>query len=578
MSLSATINAARSALNVSSLGIQIAGNNMANVATPGYSRQIAMLKALQGTTNGQFQVGGGVGIADVQRKVDEALMRRLRSGISDEHAAASKVATFSQLESVLNELTGFDLSSSLNDFFGVWSEATSLLESGSVVVEQGAKLANSIQNLRSEMTLLRRQTEDQIDQTSRAANSILNEIAGLNAAITASEIGQSKANALRDQRDQMVAELSTLVDVNTVEDGQGNLDVLIGSTPVIIGGTNRGLDIQRETNDEGVLEVSVIIADGGTPVSVSGGKIGGLLESRDGAIDRAIKDLDELAGQLIFEINKLHSTGSSRDGYAALKSTLQVPTADRALALNDPNNSTLSNLPFAPENGGFFINVQNATTGASEAKWIEVDLDGLDNAGLPGFGDDTSAEDIRAAIDATDGLRATWSADGKLEIAGETGYTFSFSEDSSSALAVLGVNSYFEGTSGSDIAVRADLKESPSLLGLGNYNNGRFVENGTALGIAQLQDQSLASMGNRTVSSFWGDAVQRVAVTASTAYNEAHATALVRESLESQRSAMSGVSLDEESINLITFQQQYQGAARLIQIADQMTQELLNIL
>lgn len=578
MSLSATINAARSALNVSALGIQISGNNMANVATPGYSRQIAMLKALKGTSNGQFQVGGGVAVADVQRKVDEALMRRLRSGISDEHAAASKVATFSQLESVLNELTGFDLSTDLNDFFSVWSEATSLLDSGSVVVEQGAKLANSIQDLRSEMTLLRRQVEDQIDQSSRAANSILDEIANLNSAISATEIGPNKANALRDQRDQLVAELSTLVDVNTVEDGQGSLDVLIGSTPVIIGGTNRGLSIVRETNAEGQLEVGVVIDANATPVNVTGGRIGGLLESRDGTIDRAIEDLDELAAQLIFEVNKLHSTGSSREGYTSLNSSLQVALADQTLALNDPTNTSLSTLPYAAENGGFYVNVQNATTGASETVWIEVDLDGLDNTGAPGFGDDTSAEDLRLAIDGIDGLRATWNASGKLEIAGETGYSFSFSEDSSGALAVLGVNSYFEGTSGQDIAVRAELKETPSLLGLGRYEDGTFTENGTALGIAQLQDVSLSAMGNRTVGGFWADAVQRVAVTAATSYNEANATALVRESLESQRSAMSGVSLDEESINLIMYQQQYQGAARLIQIADAMTQELLNII
>lgn len=577
MSLSATINAARTALNVSSLGLQITGNNMANVATPGYSRQIAQLKALAGARSGGFGIGAGVGVADVQRKVDAALLRRLRAGISDEHAASTKVATFSQLESILNELTGFDLSTDLNSFFGVWSEATSLLESGSVVIEQGVKMSGSIQNLREEMVQLRRQVEDQIDQGANAANQMLEEIARLNVQITSSEIGQTQASALRDQRDQLVAELSTMVDVTAVEDGQGSLDILIGSTPVIIGGENRGLDIERRTNEAGQLEVLVVVDQDRTPLRVEGGQLGGLLASRDGAIDRAIDDLDMLAGQLIFEVNKLHSTGSSRVGYSSVTSSLQVPLADRSLALNDPTNTALSQLPFGAENGGFYVNVRNETTGSSDTVWVEVDLDGLDNTGAQGFGDDTSAEDIRAAIDGVDGLRATWSADGRLEIVGETGFTFSFSEDSSSSLAVLGVNSYFEGTSGKNIKVRDSLVSNPSALALGRWEGGSYVENGTALGIAKLQEVDIAGLKGRTPSEFWGDAVQSVAVSSATSYTEANATAIVRESLEAQRSAMSGVSLDEESINLVTFQQQYQGAARVIQIADQLTQELLNL-
>ncbi|MFG0305999.1 MAG: flagellar hook-associated protein FlgK [Phycisphaerales bacterium JB040] len=577
MSLSATINAARTALNVSSLGLQVAGNNMANVATPGYSRQIAHLKALAGARSGGYGIGAGVGVASVQRKVDEALLRRLRAGISDEHAASTKVATFSQLESILNELTGFDLSTDLNSFFGVWSEATSLLESGSVVIEQGVKMAGSIQNLREEMVQLRRQIEDQIDQGANAANQVLEEIARLNVQITSSEIGPTQASALRDQRDQLVAELSTFIDVSAVEDGQGSLDILIGSTPIIIGGENRGVDIERRTNEAGELEVLVVADADRTPLRVRGGQLGGLLESRDGSIDRAIEDLDALAAQMIFEVNRLHSTGSSRAGYASVTSSLQVGPSDRTLALNDPTNTSLSALPFAAANGGFYVNVRNETTGSSDTVWVEVDLDGIDDTGAQGYADDTSAEDIRAAIDAVDGLRATWSADGRLEIQGETGFTFSFEDDSSSALAVLGVNSYFEGTSGKDIRVRESLVSNPNSLALGRWEDGSYVENGTALGIARLQEIDIAGLSGRTPSEFWGDSVQRVAVTSASAYTEANATAIVRESLESQRSAVSGVSLDEESINLVTYQQQYQGAARVIQIADQLTQELMNL-
>jgi flagellar hook-associated protein 1 FlgK len=363
------------------------------------------------------------------------------------------------------------------------------------------------------------------------------------------------------------------MDVTPVEQANGSLDILVGSTPVVLGARSRGIELQRRT-ENGQLAVSVNVREDGQALSIDGGQIGASLANRDGAIARTIDKLDTLTSQLIFEVNKLHSTGSNASGFTTTRGSLSIPTADRALALNDPTNQTFAGLPFRAVSGGFTIQVK-APGGATQSVRVNVDLDGRDASGAIGFGGDTTPEDIRAALDAVPGITAQFGADGKLKLDADPGFSFSFSDDSSGALAVLGVNSYFTGTSASDIDIRQELKDSPSLLATGRLDNGTFVENGAALAIAGLQDRSLSALGGQSINAWWIDSAQQLGVEADAAKNHAEATTIVRESLDAQRNAVSGVSIDEESVNLLTFQRQYQGAARFISIVDEMTQTLI---
>ena len=226
----------------------------------------------------------------------------------------------------------------------------------------------------------------------------------ISATIGSLETGATEAAALRDRRDQIVSELSTLVDVSVNENPEGLYDVFVGSTPVVLGTRNRGVDVERETVD-GVTSVSIRLKDNRAPLPVQSGSIGGLLQSRDGAIDATVEKLDTLASNLIFEVNKIHSTGRNADRLGATSATLPIAGPDRLLPINDPNNAAFANLPFAAQNGSFTIEVYNADTQTSNTVQIPVDLDGLDASNLPGVGDDTTPEDIRAALDAIPGMQ-----------------------------------------------------------------------------------------------------------------------------------------------------------------------------
>ena len=577
MGLFTAMQIGRSALVSSQVGIQVAGNNMANAATPGYTRQALFLSANRGQVMGNFSLGRGVGIDAVERQIDEALQARLRRSMSDESASYAIDEVMTQLETIMGELTGNDLSSEMGSLFDTWSEATNLISSQSVVVQQADQFAQFVRDLRSDVGLIRGQIESQIDARVARADTLLSQLSELNRQIVSGEATGATANELRDQRGNALDELATLMDISVVEQEGGATDVLVGSIPVVLGTTNRGLNVTRES-DGGTETTVVTLGSDGTPLDITQGSIGGLLEARDGNIDATIDRIDDLTSQLIFEVNKLHSTGTNLSGLTATTGAYSVATSDLSLSLNNPSNTSFAGLPFGARNGGFFVDIRNPTTGASDRVRIDVDLDGITDAGIAGFADDTSAQDIADALNAIDGLTASFNAAGQLEIASQPGFEFSFSDDSSGALAVLGVNTLFTGSSGQNIAVRQEILDDPSLLMVGRFENGTLVENGTALGVSGLRDVALDGLGGISASRFWSDSVESVASKASIARTNADAGSVVRQSLEAQRASLSGVSVDEESINLLNFQRQFQGAAQVISTADQLLQTLISII
>ncbi len=578
MSLTSAMYIARSALTTSQIGIQVAGQNLANIATPGYTRQLASLSPIQSRQHGRFLIGQGVEVSGVRRQINEAIQRRLWGGVSDEAAKTTRFNITSQLEGLMNELSGYDLSSELSGFFNAWSEIANLAGTPAGVVEQADKLAGFIKSLRSDMGQLRRQIEDEIDASVLRADAVLDEIASLNTEIQQFEGAGGTASSLRDQRDMLITELSGFMDITTVEDPQGNLDILVGSTPIVLGGVSRGLDVRRVTDqDTGQVSVEVLVAADREPLDVREGSIGGLLASRNDSIDETIDRLDKLSSQLIFHVNSLHATGRNASQLTQTLSNLRVGATSRTQAINDPNNEAFADLPFQASNGSFYVEWTNTQTGATGRTQIEVDLDGITDAGLPGTGDDTTPEEIRAAIDAIQGVNASWDAEGKLSITSDSGYEFSFADDSSNILGVMGVNSFFTGEDSADIAVRQALRDDPTKVMLGRSVNGNFVENANALALADLRDYPVQAFGGLGFEKFWLNHVQHVGTQTSAAESEAISAGFIRESLQAQRDSVSGVDADEESVNLIMYQQAYNGAAKLIQIANEMLTQLQDL-
>ncbi len=564
MSLNGALQVGRTALVASQAALQVAGDNMANAATEGYHRRSIQLSPVRGEIVGRGHiVGQGVQIEAIRREVDVALQARYRDALGEQQAAAAAHDFLAAVETIQAELTDNDLSTLLSEFFNAFSEAANNPSDNAVravTVQQGVSLANRIGDMRRDYDVLLESVDRKIEVTVETVNDLLDQIELINNQITQSENGVGQANALRDQRDLLVDKLSKHLDITVIDQGDRSIDILVNSIPILLAGRSRGVEFRKATVN-GELEVTVRVAEDGSKLDVQSGTIGALLAQRDGSTTPSItQTLDDFTAELIFQVNRLHAEGQGRKGYEDVTGTYRVNDSTVNL------NSAGANLPFRIENGSFFINMTHQGTGLRTSHRIDVDGDAMSM--------DDLINEINVAVGVPN-LTASLTVEGALRLTADPGFEMSFSEDSAGALAALGVNTFFTGETAKTIGVNQELLDDPSrlALGLGHVDGS----NGNAIKIANLQDTPMPNLGATSLRTYWQNSVNQLAVRTSAAEADAESTSLVRDNLNSQIQAVSGVSLDEEAINLLTAQRQFQAAARFITVIDETLQILISL-
>jgi flagellar hook-associated protein 1 FlgK len=470
-----------------------------------------------------------------------------------------------RVEATFNELSDDDLSTQLSTFFNSWSNLANKPQDiglRQVVIQNGQNVADFLKNLNGQLNSLQSDVDTRMKALAGDANALAQKVADLNGQIVVAEGGTGgTANGLRDQRDAVLKQLSQLVDVKTLPDQNGGvINVYVGSEPLVLGTMNRGVGLRTDTVDGKVVSTVIFKANNGT-MKLTTGQLGGLANVRQTMAD-TIGKVDTLAGNLIFELNKVHASGQGLAGVNSVTATNGLD--DTTVALNDP----LTNLKYPPTNGSFVVHAKNKLTGLTTSTLVKVDLDGLN-------GNDTTLDSLCTDLDGINGITASVSG-GKLKIAADTNdVEISFSQDSSGALAALGINNFFSGTKASDIAVNQAIADNPQLLAASK--NGEPADNQTARAIADLESQPLTGLTGATLKDSYQTMVNTIATSSSGAKTNAQATQVVKETLEAQREALSGVSLDEEAVNLMKQQRAFQGAARLITAVNEMMDTVLNL-
>lgn len=569
MSLIGALNIGRTALAVNQAAIQVTGNNISNAGNPNYTRQVATI----GTAGDQriaqgVSVGMGISLTSIERQINEALEGRLRSSVSDDNAAATTKQWLDRVESVFNELGDQDLSTRLSTFFNSWSKlADNPLDPSqrTIVLQNGQSLASWIQQVRGDLAQVQSDLGTSIKSVVADADGLAQQVATLNKQIASAEgSGAGTANALRDQRDAVLKQLSELVDIHTSDGNNGMVNVFLGSEPLVMNDTCRGLTTKTLVTN-GQMTVGLAFKTGGATAEVTGGQLGAMVSLQTGQLKSTIDQLDSLAGNLIFELNKAFSGGQGTQGYSTVTSTNGV--TDPAAALD------AAGLPFTPASGSFLVSVYNSSGQVVSSGLVSVKL-GADAGASP-----TTLNDLAAAFGGISGISASVSG-GKLTLStGSSDLQIKFGTDekgdTSGTLAALGINTFFTGSTASDIAVNSTVTSNAALLA--TSSNGTAGGNAVAQKIAGLQSQSIAGLGGRTLTATYDDMINQTAVSAATAQSNADAASVVRQTLESQRESLSGVSMDEEAVNLIKQQRAFQGAARLVSAIDEMMQTILNM-
>lgn len=564
--LGASFQIGRSALAAYQSAIAVTGQNLANVGNPDYARQSPHLTALAGgMTLAGVAPGTGVSLSRLQRHVDNALESHLRTALAQQSAATQVHSTLSQVESVYNELSDYDLTSRLNTLFASFTALqTDPLEttSRSQVLADADAVVTTLQQYRSGLLSITGDLNARVADTTTEVNQLLQGIADLNEQIVAAQSqGNGGDGALRDRRDGLLRELATQLDIRTREQDSGIVNVYVGSEPLVEYSRARTLTTQSEVQD-GIERVVVRLADTGAALPRSEGQLGALATVRDDYVVEQLKQLDTIAKGLIYETNRLQSTGRGLVGYTSVSASYQARNVSAAL------NSADAGLPFPVQNGSFVVQVRDKASGQVSSRLIEVDLDGLN-------GDDTSLAALTTQLDAVPGLQASVGADGRLQLKADNGFEFNFAEDSSGALAALGVGTFFTGTDASTIGVNAALKSEPRLIA--TSLDGSAGDGSNAGLMAAVGDQVSDLLGSQSLLEYRERMVHDVAVQAAAAADGAEAADAVYSSLLAQRESLSGVSVDEEAINLTVYERAFQGASRYLSVVDSLATDVLSL-
>ncbi len=565
--ITSALQIGKSALMSYQSALLAVGNNVSNASSPEYTRQTPVLSPLMGgVTPEGFQAGAGVALVALKRNIDEALESRIRAGLGDQSSAAVERQALGRLETVLNEMTDQDLSTLLEKFFAAFSSLQNNAHDVSargMVITAGQSLVDEIRRQRTDVLSLVEELNQGITDVTRQADGIAREVASLNQQIVDAETRQrGMAGALRDQRDAKLRELSEIVRIQAEPQDTGAVNVYVGNELLVQGGTCRGLTTETEIGD-GIERVIPVFADDDGPIRVLGGRLEGLAESRDTFSLGHLKDLDTLAAALIQEVNKVHSQGQGLCGLTDVTGTFSVFDVDAAL------NSDAAGLALRPRNGSFQITVRNTTTGTGVTTTIPVDLDGI--------GADTTLASLAEAINAsTDNLSASVTADRRLRITADNGYEVTFGEDSSNVLAALGINTFFTGAAANDIALNPVVASDATLLAAARSNLPGDGTNADAL--ARVGTAPAASLNGRSIVDFYNFVAGKIAVNGNAARAGQQAADSILTSLQAQRESISGVSLDEEAIQLVKFERGFQGAARYVSVVNNLIDEMLGLL
>jgi len=567
MGLDAALQIGARSLEIFSTGIQVSGQNVSNANTPGYIREEMRLDPSDPYRKNGLVFGTGVEIGGIRQSIDLFLEKRLHNANSDYEAADARRLLFEQLQIEINELGSNDLSTQINDFLSAVNEVNNQPESPalrSLVAVQGETLANEIVMLRDRINSLRQSQSVKVESLVVEANGLIDEIARLNPQISkmeASGLLQSDAGSLRSQRYAALNRLSEIIPVRFSEREDGAIDLYTGTDYLVLTGSTQHLQM-NQYGDRDVVIHDIVLSRTDSKLGYSTGVSGellGVIQGRDEVLGGYIDELDQMTSTMIYEFNKIHSSGEGLAGFSEVSALEGV---------SDPNAVlNAAGLSFNPEHGSFDLKVQNKLTGITETTNISIDLDGI--------GTDSTLESVRAAIDAVDNITATITPDGRLEIQTSEEYEFRFSNDSSGFLASVGINTFFTGNDSSNIGmndiVKNDARFFASGQGAGPGDNRNTIQ------LATIFDQAFDDLNGQSLNSFYDTTITNLAQEGAAAAALAEGTMAFRDGLANQREQFSGVSLDEEAIKIMNFQHAYQAAARIISTVDELYSILLTM-
>src|SRR5690606_15813635 len=418
-------NLGLSGLNAASNRLQTAGHNINNSATVGFNRQTVLVQTAGSTSTGAGYIGRGVQAVTVQRSYDSFLSRQLVGAQTTGAALVSYGNEISQVNNLFADRT-VGITPALQNFFDSIQAVASAPADSAARQEMLGRASSLVSQLNDSNAFLdsqRNNINTQITTTVTQINSYVERVRDLNTQITTARASSSnhEPNDLLDQRDQLVSELSQLVEVKVYEQ-DGNVSLSIGNGQMLLGGdTAFPLVAQPSAADHSRVIVAYTgIGSDGKAISVEmnessikGGALGGLLTYRRESLDPVQNDLGRLAAGIAIAVNGIHATGEDLKGDAggvffALRALVSLPNsqnaggANIAVAFNDANDLTAQDYHIKYDGSKYVATsipsgevtdlVVPAGGGTIEFKGLKLEF-----TGAPGNGDSWLIQPTRSA-------------------------------------------------------------------------------------------------------------------------------------------------------------------------------------
>jgi len=289
-------------------------NNIANVNTPGYSREIPILDEAAPLNTGQIAIGNGVDFDGVQSVRDNILDLQIDQQTQQQNQLQTYVNSMNQVQSLFNDASGGGLSSAINQFFSSFQQLAGNptdIPTRQAVLSAGQDLASEFQQTGQQLLTIQQGLDQQVTQTVNQINTDTAQLATLNEQIS-SQPNSEQANMLEDQQYQVLNNLSQLVDVAATQTNSGGLTITTGNGVALVS-SDQSFALSTATNPSTGFQ-DVFSQGSDVSSSFTGGQLAGLLEARDQAIPAVQSNLDNLAAGIINAVNSQSLKGDDLNG------------------------------------------------------------------------------------------------------------------------------------------------------------------------------------------------------------------------------------------------------------------------
>ena len=581
------------------LGLNTVGHNISNSNTEGYSRQTAHAAATPSsevyTLAGASQVGNGSTVTSVIRARDIYADRQYWKENSTDGYYKGKANNYAKIESIFNDSDNSGVQNAMEKFYQAWQDCSTTASSDT----SRQNVINAGQNYAQSLQTAAKQTKEQIDSlyddislSVVKMNRLMGQVVELNKNISGIEATGAHANDLRDQRDLIVDQLTSMTDITVYESANGMYTLVSNGTTLVNGITKVDLEMSAPKNNTtySLSDYDIMIKQTGTVYTPGSGELKAQFEAV--AEDKGyIDQVANMAAFMFTTMNDQHKAGYGIDG-----------SKDKPFGNANAKDNATTDLNFYGESDKAFqwdaktgkLAMYDVNTGVKE------ELSGMQIL---------EKLTVNSELTATDGHKKLATRSGERDDAGnllyqtDTGTTTTITTtDVKKAKIDANTNKplYMAlngGTTTNATQAKQDANGKPLYLqdGVKLDDQGKPLVvdvNGTADGSNAVWVSALFNcerdktspevngtdrlIGNGSLYSYYNTSMTTMGSSASNMNGRVKFQAGVMNQVENLRSSTNGVNWDEELSNMITFQQGYSACSRCLSAMDECLDKLIN--